>query len=250
MKDLSRVFCPFLWPVILRKFHEIIKNTEFKVWGIRYFCNEETFSSLFEMFFLKERIRFKDFLPKRGDIVIDCGASAGDITLVYSKLVGEKGKVIAIEPNKESFRFLLKNLEANNANNVVPLRLAVVDKKRKIKMSKARGYDRICSTRGNYEVEGRSIDWIARRLKRVDLIKIDVEGAEDLVVKGMLKTIEKFKPKLIIEIHGWLCMKKRKYILHTLLEKFKYKIVHEFKIINNTVEVFLKREDSSTFKIK
>jgi FkbM family methyltransferase len=56
-----------------------------------------------------------------------------------------------------------------------------------------------------------SIDFIVEklRLKRVDLIKIDIEGEEYNALKGATKTIKRFKPKIIIEIHSKNLWKKK-----------------------------------------
>ncbi|MFC1950542.1 FkbM family methyltransferase, partial [Chloroflexota bacterium] len=64
------------------------------------------------------------FQPKDGEIVLDVGANIGLYTIRASRLVGNQGKVIAIEAEPANFDALLFNLKLNQANNVIPLNLA------------------------------------------------------------------------------------------------------------------------------
>jgi len=59
--------------------------------------------------------------PKEGDVFIDIGAHIGRYTLEAAKAVGEKGKVIAIEPHPSNFKILNENIKLNNLNNVITL---------------------------------------------------------------------------------------------------------------------------------
>ena len=68
---------------------------------------------------------------KKGDVVIDCGANIGYYSLLFSKLVGDSGKVFAFEPDPTNFSLLQKNLKENNIKNVIALNLAVSDKNEK-----------------------------------------------------------------------------------------------------------------------
>ena len=56
---------------------------------------------------------------KEGDLVIDVGANIGYYTLIFAKLVGEKGKVYAFEPEPRSFKLLKKNVEENKYQNIM-----------------------------------------------------------------------------------------------------------------------------------
>jgi FkbM family methyltransferase len=59
----------------------------------------------------------KCYFPQKGDVVMDCGAHIGNNTLLFSKLVGKQGLVIALEPIEESFIKLQRKV--NKLNNVV-----------------------------------------------------------------------------------------------------------------------------------
>ena len=71
---------------------------------------------------------------KKGDTVIDIGAGIGEFSVLASKLVGEHGKVISIEPSPEDFETLLVNLKTNKCHNVIPLNLAISDKPEKLNL--------------------------------------------------------------------------------------------------------------------
>ena len=100
--------------------------------------------------------------------------------------------------------------------------------------------DRISFEKENtYRVKATTLDSIVRKLelKRVDLVKIDVEGAELEVLKGGIETIHRFHPKIIVEVHEWLGVKGNKII--QLLKKYGYKLTHEYRINETTCELFL-----------
>ncbi len=64
---------------------------------------------------------------EEGDVFIDIGANAGMFSLVAAQRVGTSGRVFAFEPSHREFHELVQNLQLNNANNVIPFRLALDD---------------------------------------------------------------------------------------------------------------------------
>ena len=143
------------------------------------------------------------FKPKTGWTVVDAGAHIGWYTLIASKKVGSKGKVLAIEPEPRNFSILCKNIRDNKLMNVIPLRIALSDKD---------GYERLAMSpspamhsimpNSNYAilVKARKMDSLLKELdiKQIDLFKMDVEDAEFKVLKGS-KNILKNGTRLIIE---------------------------------------------------
>jgi tRNA G37 N-methylase Trm5 len=71
------------------------------------------------------------FTPKEGDTVIDIGAHIGRYTITSSKLVGNTGKVVAIEAGPDTFQILKRNVTLNNLTNVLPLNIAAFPYKQK-----------------------------------------------------------------------------------------------------------------------
>ncbi len=128
---------------------------------------------------------------KRGDIVLDIGAHIGYYTLIAAKKVGPSGKVFAFEPNERNFGLLKKNVETNNLTNVVLFKNAVSEKKGILKLfisSSNSGDHRIYSNneaRDEIEVTTLSLDDVFKKInKSVDVIKMDIQGAELKALRG------------------------------------------------------------------
>jgi len=106
---------------------------------------------------------------------------------------------VAIEPEPRNFSVLLKNIRNNGLRNVIPLNLALSDKDGyellSINPSPA-GYSIVSSSSQRILVKARKIDTLLTELniERVDLFKIDVEGAEMKVLKGGENFLKKGKP--------------------------------------------------------
>ena len=150
-------------------------------------------------------------LLKPGDWVIDGGAHEGYISLFMAKVVGEEGKVLSIEPNRENLNYLLKNIKINNLKNIVVVNKAISDKKEKIpfyfnlqqgawgstqKFSYFKSQREVMVDADNLD----NISLLENAFKRVDLCKIDIEGNELKAFKGMQRIISEYKPHLIFEV--------------------------------------------------
>lgn len=128
---------------------------------------------------------------KEGDIVLDLGANIGYYILILAKLVGKNGKVFAFEPDPDNFAILKKNIEINGYKNVTLIQKAVSNKtgKEKLYLSKYnKGAQTIYDKDDNsefIEVESIRLNDYFKNNNRVDFIKMDIEGAEDLAIRGM-----------------------------------------------------------------
>jgi len=71
---------------------------------------------------------------KKGDVVLDIGANIGYYTLIFAKLVGQEGEVLAFEPDPNNFALLKKNIEINGYRNVSLLQKAVSNRSGKIRL--------------------------------------------------------------------------------------------------------------------
>jgi FkbM family methyltransferase len=74
------------------------------------------------------------FNPTDGDIVVDVGAHAGHYTVISSKRVGSKGKVVAIEADPTNFEILNRNIQLNGLTNIISLNYAAYSKQIKLKL--------------------------------------------------------------------------------------------------------------------
>jgi FkbM family methyltransferase len=151
-------------------------------------------------------------LPKDA-VFLDVGAHIGVFTLKAARQVGPGGKAIAFEPNPETAVLLRDNISANHLNNVTVEEIACTNKEAQLTFYAApinnTGASSLSQTNAAYgdaprtfQVRGRPIDDVVRELKldRVDAIKIDVEGAELLVLEGAAETLKRFHPKIVLEI--------------------------------------------------
>jgi len=147
--------------------------------------------------------KFFQSIIRPGMVVADVGANIGWYTTMASKLIGDQGKVFAFEPDLENFRLLCKNISANQCNNVETFNWAVSDKTGETQLffcEENRGDHRIYKSdkgRRKIGIHATSLDDFFKNSPRVDIIKIDVQGAERLVLCGMKKIIEN-NPRLSI----------------------------------------------------
>lgn len=156
---------------------------------------------------------------KKGSFVIDVGANSGLHSIFFSKLVGKEGKVYSFEPDQTTFSLLKRNLAFNNCENVACYNCALSNKETTIKMIGV-NTDSVRLKEGDsfkYMQEALSesdeqerlinaykLDDIAdlKKANKIDFIKVDVEGAELLVLQGGINTIAKHKPTIVFELSG------------------------------------------------
>lgn len=153
---------------------------------------------------------FLDNNLKPGDVFVDVGAHVGYYTLLAAKLVGESGKVIAVEPNPPTIVRLEKDIALNPFKNIIVQKVACTDKETTLKFFQAtlENTGNSSMNQGNAKdsteisVRGVPLDKIVQDLgiKRVDLVKIDVEGGEMSVLGGMTNIIATYHPKFAIEL--------------------------------------------------
>lgn len=135
--------------------------------------------------------RFFQSTLKDGMTVVDLGAHVGYYTVLASSLVGSSGRVYAFEPDPVSYRYLVRNVEANHCANVVPVNRAVADRTETSGFfHDPYGAESHLTERpapGTVDVQTSTLDDFFRRQgwPPVDLVKMDVEGSEGAVLSGM-----------------------------------------------------------------
>ena len=143
---------------------------------------------------------------EKGMCVLDIGANVGFYTAIACHAVGSSGQVIALEPDPESYRYLERTIEANRVDNVRAFQLAASDertKKRLFLSMDNRGDNRLYDPKESWnsvEVETVTVDGLFAELglEKVDLIKMDVQGAEGYVLGGMKGIIEQSESLLLM----------------------------------------------------
>lgn len=142
---------------------------------------------------------------KTGMTVFDIGANAGFYTLAFSRLVGVEGQVWAFEPSAENADYLLRHIRLNQLHNVNLIQAAVSDKNGIIgfQITGCHATGHITNT-SQCRVPTVSLDsLIAENIIPIpDVIKMDVEGAETLVLNGAKNLLNKKKTTLFIALHG------------------------------------------------
>jgi len=146
-------------------------------------------------------------LSKKGKfIMIDVGAHVGKYTISIGKAF-KPIMIISIEPHPINMEMLSKAVKANDLNNIICIKAACADTNGYTKLwvsnkSDCHSLTKPLQSHKSIKVLKRSIDSLVSELNltRVDLIKIDVEGAEYEVVKGAFKTIKKYRPLIFAEI--------------------------------------------------
>lgn len=153
-----------------------------------------------------------------GYVCFDIGANIGFVTLILAKLSGKDGIVYAVEPTKQNYKVLKKNIQLNGyENNVFPDRLAISNKSGKAtlylsgqsNLSSLSRHDKIIAGQKE-EVNTMTIDEYLDGKKLPDMYKMDIEGYEVRVLNGMHKTAERSRPgtQIYMEVHPKLYNKK------------------------------------------
>ena len=148
---------------------------------------------------------------KSGMVVIDVGAHVGYFSLLAARHVGPKGKVFAFEPDPINYDLLLQNTKLNSYTNISVINAAVADSKGRrtlIQSSLDSGrqstYHHGLPESGSIDVDTWSLDdfLATKNWPVIDLVKVDVEGAELDVLNGMNGLLERTPSiKMIIEFN-------------------------------------------------
>lgn len=169
---------------------------------------------------------------KEGDIVIDAGAYTGLFTIYAAKKVGEKGKVIAYEPNYYNKILLNKNLKLNKINNVIVRSKGLFSKKAKVAFDIQSVGSNIVDLNnvfhGRKTINKINVDTLDNEVKnlklsKVNFVKMDIEGAEIDAVKGMKKILDYKKINLAIASYHIVNEKETKYFLEKFFKSKKMK---------------------------
>lgn len=145
-----------------------------------------------------------------GDVFVDVGANIGSYVLDASKKVGSRGLVVAIEPIPENVRVLKRNVAMNDRRNVIVIPSAAHSHINNLTMYFNRFHSGgssampVAGSQGiPVTVLGAPIDMLLEPVLRshscIKAMKIDVEGAEDLVISGALRTLERTR-LLVVEV--------------------------------------------------
>lgn len=147
---------------------------------------------------------------KKGDVFLDIGANIGYYTVLAATLVGKKGLVVAYEPDAENYALLMRNLSANRVTNARCFQAAMADYtgEGRIYLAEAnRGDHRLYDPGEPRECRSAAVvhggDHLSDITDRVDFIKIDTQGAETAVIRGLKKVIRANRHHLSMIVEFW-----------------------------------------------
>lgn len=169
----------------------------------------------FSMIFGRYERRVTGFIASEvrpGDVCLDAGSHVGHVSLIISRLVGPEGRVFAVDPLGENIETLRKSMGFNGVRNIELIQTALGESTGSAfgdihaNVSMAR-----LSSEASSEGKGQSfpittVDALAERyaMSRLDWIKVDVDGFEFKLLLGAKETLRRLKPKLLLEIHGFI----------------------------------------------
>ena len=204
---------------------------------------------------------------KPGWSIIDVGANQGYYTNFFLKLVRQKGVIHAFEPIPSTFQILKNNVKYKNncfihnvgvssKNEVAQFFSPIEDSgKTSMKAHSCKLWNSLQKDIINSEVIRIDDFYPLQKLTKIDLIKIDTEGAELLVLKGAKETIKRNKPKIIFEACKE-CMKSFEYSVNDLDDFFSDLDYTNFRIVNKNLnsitsinDFFIDKKDSESFNI-
>jgi FkbM family methyltransferase len=155
----------------------------------------------------------KYYKIRKGDIIVDVGAHIGTFAVRAATIVGQEGRVVAIEPETDNLKFLRKNIQDNKLHNVVIVPKAIWSSQGKLKffIAERTGRHGLINDKDQdpnkfIEVEVDTLDNILKDvgISKIDFIKMDIEGAEVEAYQGMKETLKNNNVKLAIAAYHTL----------------------------------------------
>jgi FkbM family methyltransferase len=144
-------------------------------------------------------------IVKPGMHVLDIGANIGFYTLLAASLVGETGKVWAVEPNPENVRMILASRGRNHFENVYVLQAAASDRWQTMSIFPDASNAMVQTVNANHPsqipltVQSLPLDsWLGDTT--IDVVKLDVDGAEGVALVGMKQLIRRCHPTIFCEL--------------------------------------------------
>lgn len=181
---------------------EEIQNTFQKASTLRNsFDMHSEIYTIWHTFILKHYELSQIYEHKPGDIIFDLGGACGDTALFFSRLTGNTGKVYVFEPGTWYRQKINENLSYFSIQNVIIVPFGCFSEQKTLFYNQ----NFICDqhTNGSEEVKCITLDSfvIENNIKKVDFIKLDIEGGETEALKGSIKTIKNMRPSIALSIY-------------------------------------------------
>jgi FkbM family methyltransferase len=159
-----------------------------------------------------EKHKALEIFLRPGSTFVDVGANKGDFSLVAGKVVGSEGRVLAFEPEPTNYKWMRRSVKLNGYRNVSLYQIALSDRNGQapLYLGEKSGWHTLVSGQrfrgqGVIYVETRTLDSFLEQMHfvdHIDVMKIDVEGAELQVLAGASATLGKAGNMVIlIDVH-------------------------------------------------
>lgn len=167
---------------------------------------------------------------KKDDMVVDLGANIGAFTIFAAK-IALNGKVFAFEPERSNYQQLVKNIDLNKLKNSFPYKLGVAHKKCTLPLFLSNENKGAASIYESHSEKKEKINCMILEeifklcnIENIDILKMDIEGAEYDVLFSTPKHIFKRINCIVLEFHDFLNLKHNYKELISFLEKMSFKI--------------------------
>ena len=164
-----------------------------------YICQDLYWSSANDRAEIRQALRS---IPA-GGVMLDVGANYGYYSITIASRLRQNCTIHAFEPNCMIFQRLRKNVELNSARAVTAHQVGLSDQEGTAAIVEVHGHSGATYLRPGHDVAVTSLDRFCEStsLNRVDLIKIDAEGAELRILRGGRGTLDRFRPTLLLELN-------------------------------------------------
>jgi FkbM family methyltransferase len=242
-KTIKGIFF-YNYRIVRRAFLDTSKEHILKINGHKFATipNDKGISEELLMFKTHEPLStklFETFL-KPGMTCLDVGSNIGYYVCLENQIIGKNGRIIAIEPSPINFKYLQKNVELQESKNIELHNFACGNREGKIDflVSNRSNWSRVASDdlidappdaiieKISIEIKKLDLFLQEKNLEKLDFVRMDVEGYESNILKGLEDTLRIFKPSLQIEVHLFILGNESTVNLLTFFENLGYEICY------------------------
>jgi FkbM family methyltransferase len=165
---------------------------------------------------------FQEYKPSAGNVIVDLGAGIGSELSLMCRLVGSTGRVYAVEADPHTFRCLKQRRDLNDLDNATPIHAAITDRTGEVIIS-SEGHHlghRLVAEGPGHRVKGVTFDELVfeHGVDRVDLLKINIEGAERRAFEGMCESIGRVR-NIAVSCHDFIGYPTSEYVRSFLADR-------------------------------
>lgn len=179
---------------------------------------------------------------KPGDVVLDLGANIGYYALLESAIVGPDGKIFAVEPSPLNYRVLKENINLNGCTNIETFSIAMGDYNGKARMfvSNRSNWSRLVEKNLEDQIDETvmvdisTVDEFLKGRLRPSLIRMDVEGYEINILRGMKQTLKNDRLSIFVEFHPTLMSEQECTESFDILEENGFEV--KYCLLNPSLE--------------